>query len=191
MSDGVLTLTPPLDEAAARSLRAGDRVRLSGIVYTARDAAHRRICEALARGEAPPFPLEGAVIYYVGPTPGAPGQVLGAAGPTTSYRMDPHAPALLERGLRGMIGKGDRAADVVDAMRRHGAVYFAATGGAGALLARCIREAEVIAYPDLGPEAVRRLRVEAFPALVAIDATGNSLYARDPAGAPSGADASA
>jgi fumarate hydratase subunit beta len=168
----------PLDESTARSLRAGELVELSGILYTARDAAHKRLCEALAAGEPLPFDARGAVLYYVGPTPGAPGQVLGSAGPTTSYRMDAYAPALLCAGVRGMIGKGDRSPGVVEAMRRAGAVYFAATGGAGALLARCIVESETLAYPDLGAEAVRRLRVAAFPAVVAIDAEGRSLYAR-------------
>lgn len=170
-----VALVPPLDEQTVRSLRAGDRVRLDGVLYTARDAAHRRIVEALERGEAPPFPLEGAAVYYVGPTPGRDGRPVGAAGPTTSYRMDAWTPALLARGVRAMIGKGDRAPDVVEAMQRCGAVYLAATGGAGALLARCIRSAEVIAWPDLGPEAVRRLEVEAFPAIVAIDSAGHSL----------------
>ncbi len=171
-------LTTPLDEAAARALTAGTRVRIRGTLYAARDQAHRRLCELLARGEAPPFPLEGAVFYYVGPTPGGEGRAFGAAGPTSSYRMDPFTPQLLARGVRGMIGKGERSGEVVRAMQRFGAVYFAATGGAGALLARCICSAEVLAWPELGPEALRRLEVEDFPALVAIDAEGRSLYER-------------
>lgn len=178
-SEWPITLSPPLSEDAARGLRAGTRVAFTGTLYTARDAAHLRICEALDAGRPPPFPLEGAVIYYVGPTPGAPGQVVGAAGPTTSYRMDAYAPRLLAEGLRGMIGKGDRSPEVIAAMGEYGALYFAATGGAGALLARTIRSAEVIAYEDLGAEAVRRIEVEAFPAIVAIDSTGHSLYSGD------------
>lgn len=176
MNEPIL-LTPPLDEARARSLCVGDEVTFNGVIYTARDAAHKRIVESLARGDGAPFPLEGAVIYYVGPTPGAPGQILGAAGPTTSYRMDAYAPTLLAAGARGMIGKGERSPDVVAAMKQWGGVYFAATGGAGALLGKCIEEAEIIAYPDLGPEAVRRLTVRNFPAIVATDASGQSLFA--------------
>ena len=167
---------PPLTEVQARALAAGTEVRLEGVVYAARDAAHKRMVEALDRGEPFPFDLEGAVIYYVGPSPGAPGQVVGAAGPTTSSRMDVYTSRLIERGLRGMIGKGERSTAVVEAMRRHGAVYFAATGGAGALLGRRIVRAEVVAWPDLGPEAVRRLVVADFPAVVATDAAGRSLY---------------
>lgn len=173
------SLCPPLGEDEVAALRAGDEVRLSGTVYTARDAAHARLIDALERGDAFPFDPDGAVVYYVGPTPGRPDQVFGAAGPTTSYRMDRYAPALLAQGVRAMIGKGDRSGAVVEAMRRHGAVYLAATGGAGALLARCITSAEVVAFEDLGPEAVRRLTVENFPAVVAIDAAGGSLYRRD------------
>jgi fumarate hydratase subunit beta len=171
-----ISLTPPLSGATLRALRAGALVRLTGTVYAARDAAHARLCAALERGEALPFDPCGAVLYYVGPTPGRADQVLGAAGPTTSYRMDPYAPRLLEAGVAAMIGKGDRGPEVVRAMQACGAVYLAATGGAGALLGRAIRAAEVIAYPELGPEAVRRLEVAAFPAVVAIDAAGRSLY---------------
>ncbi len=178
MTQPIIDITTPLNEAQARSLKAGDEVRLRGVVYTARDAAHRRMVEALDRGEALPFPLEGAVIYYVGPSPGRPGQVIGSAGPTTSGRMDAYAPRLIALGLRGMIGKGDRGPAVVEAMRQYGAVYFAATGGAGALLGRCIQSAEIVAYEDLGTEAVRRLTVEDFPALVAIDAAGRSMFQR-------------
>ncbi|MHC4887000.1 MAG: Fe-S-containing hydro-lyase [Planctomycetota bacterium] len=166
----------PLTPDTAKGLKAGDVLHLNGVLYTARDAAHLRICQALARGESPPFPLKGAVIYYVGPTPGTPEQVVGAAGPTTSYRMDAYAPLLLDQGVLGMIGKGQRSTEVVEAMKRNGAVYLAATGGAGALLARAIHSAEVVAYEDLGTEAVRRLEVRDFPVVVAIDATGKSLY---------------
>ncbi len=176
---GIIRLTPPLDEKLARELRAGQAVRFDGVLYAARDAAHQRLTAALARGEPLPFPADGAVLYYVGPSPGAPGQVVGAAGPTTSARMDAYTPALLAAGIRGMIGKGDRSPEVIAAMRRCGAVYFAATGGAGALLGRCVREAEMIAYPELGAEALRRLVVADFPALVAIDAHGVSLYRRE------------
>ncbi|MBU4460200.1 MAG: FumA C-terminus/TtdB family hydratase beta subunit [Verrucomicrobia bacterium] len=171
----------PLDEARARALRAGTPVRLNGVVYTARDAAHRRLAEALDRGEAPPFDLRDAVIYYVGPSPGATDQIVGSAGPTTSSRMDVYTPRLIALGLRGMIGKGERTAPVVEAMRRHGAVYFAATGGAGALLGRCVVASEVVAFADLGAEAVRRLTLRDFPAIVAVDASGRSLYDRTPA----------
>lgn len=171
----------PLDEARARALRAGTLVRLGGVVYTARDAAHKRLAEALDRGEPPPFDLRDAVIYYVGPSPGAADQIVGSAGPTTSSRMDVYTPRLIALGLRGTIGKGERTAPVVEAMRRHGAVYFAATGGAGALLGRCVVASEVVAFADLGAEAVRRLTLRDFPAIVAIDAEGRSLYDRAPA----------
>ena len=171
-----MEIVPPLSEADARRLTAGTPVRISGTIYGARDAAHKRLVAALDRGEPLPFDVRGAIIYYVGPTPGAPGQVVGAAGPTTSYRMDAYAPRLISLGLRGMIGKGDRAPGVVEAMKRHGAVYFAATGGAGALLAKCITAARVIAYDDLGPEALREMTVKDFPAIVAIDASGRTLY---------------
>ena len=169
-------IEPPLTEALVRSLRAGQPVRISGVLYAARDAAHARMVQALDRGEPLPFDPSGAVIYYVGPTPGHSGQVVGSAGPTTSERMDAYAPRLIERGVRGTIGKGERTAPVVDAMRRHGAVYFAAIGGAGALLGRAIVSAEVIAYPDLGPEALRRLVVKDFPAWVAQDSQGGSIF---------------
>lgn len=176
MTPAPVIVRPPLTEAQAWALEAGTEIRFEGVVYAARDAAHRRMIETLDRGEPLPFDLEGAVIYYVGPSPGAPGQVVGAAGPTTSSRMDVYTPRLIERGLRGMIGKGERSAAVVEAMRRHGAVYFAATGGAGALLGRRIVSAEVVAWPDLGPEALRRFVVADFPAIVATDARGRSLY---------------
>lgn len=169
-------LSAPLSEDECRKLRSGDRVYLSGIIYTARDAAHLRFVEALDRGEELPFPIKGSVIYYVGPSPASPGHVIGAAGPTSSYRMDAYAPRLLELGQLGMIGKGKRSPEVIDAMKKHGAVYFGAVGGAGALLSQCIKEAEEIAYPDLGAEAVRRLRVERMPLLVIIDSLGANLY---------------
>lgn len=166
----------PLDPETARSLRSGDSVLLSGTVYTARDAAHRRLCELVARGAPLPFPIEGAVIYYVGPTPACPGQPIGSAGPTTSYRMDAYAPTLLRLGELGMIGKGKRGPEVIQAMRETGAVYFGAIGGAGALLARCVKSAELVCYEDLGAEAIRRLEVENLPLTVVIDSLGNNLY---------------
>ena len=169
-------ITAPLTKEEAAVLRAGDTVLLSGVVYTARDAAHKRMCEALDRGEALPFDMKDAVIYYVGPTPPPPGRVIGSAGPTTSGRMDAYAPRLMDEGLRGMIGKGERSQAVVESMKENGAVYFAATGGAAALLASRIREAQVIAWEDLGTEAVRRLVVEDFPLTVVIDSRGEDLY---------------
>lgn len=171
-----ILLKTPFTEDAARALRAGDRVLLTGTVYTARDAAHKRLCEMLARGEALPFDPMDAIVYYVGPTPPRPGKPIGSAGPTTSYRMDAYAPTLLARGLRGMIGKGYRSDEVVAAMREHAGVYFAAIGGAGALIGRSILSSEVIAFEDLGPEALRRLTVKDFPLTVVIDADGNDLY---------------
>jgi len=170
-------LTTPISEETARTLRIGDRVKLNGVLYTGRDAAHARMVQALDRGEPLPFDPAGQVIYYVGPSPTPPDRVIGSAGPTTSYRMDPFAPRLIALGLRGMIGKGVRNETVKDAMREHGAVYFGAVGGAAALIARCIKKAEIIAYEDLGPEAVRRLEVEDFPVIVVNDAHGGDLYA--------------
>jgi fumarate hydratase subunit beta len=171
-----IRLTTPLKSEDVDKLRIGDRVLLNGIVYTARDAAHKRLIQLIEAGEPLPFDVEGQVIYYVGPSPAKPGQAVGAAGPTTSYRMDAYAPTLIERGLKGMIGKGKRNDAVKDAMQNHKAVYFAAIGGAGALMAKSIRSAEVIAYPELGPEAIRRLEVENFPVIVANDAHGGDLY---------------
>ena len=168
----------PLSSKDARSMRCGDSVLLSGAIYTARDAAHRRLVEQAERGGELPFPIEGAVIYYVGPTPAKPGQVIGSAGPTTSYRMDAYAPALIRLGLAGMIGKGARGPSVVSAMKEHGAVYFGAIGGIGALMARCIEESAVIAYDDLGAEAIRRLTIRDMPLVVAVDSEGNDLYSR-------------
>lgn len=172
-----IRLSLPIVGDDARILRAGDRVLLSGVLYTGRDVAHRRLVELLDRGGALPFDPSGQVIYYVGPCPAAPGRVIGSAGPTTSGRMDAYAPRLLDAGLRGMIGKGPRSRAVIEAMTRNGAVYFAAIGGAGALLARAIKEAEVVAFGELGPEAIYRLRVEDFPVTVAVDSTGTDLYA--------------
>jgi fumarate hydratase subunit beta len=169
-------LTTPLSRWDVESLHAGDRVMLSGTIYTARDAAHARLVALINEGKPLPFAAEGQVIYYVGPTPPRPGAPIGSAGPTTSGRMDPYAPALLAAGVKGMIGKGSRSAEVREAMVRHRAVYFAATGGAGALLAKKIRSAEVVAWEDLGPEAVRRLVVEDFPLVVINDVFGNDLY---------------
>ncbi len=169
-------LTTPLTDEAVRELRAGDVVLLSGTVYTARDAAHKRIVQALDRGEEPPFPLQGAVIYYVGPTPAPPGRPIGSAGPTTSYRMDSFAPRLYGLGVKATMGKGKRASEVKAAMQEYNAVYLGATGGAGALLSQLIKEAKVIAFEELGPEAVRELVVEDFPALVVNDPYGGELY---------------
>jgi fumarate hydratase subunit beta len=166
----------PLTRTIAASLAAGDTVYLSGVIYTARDAAHKRIVELLDAGKPLPFPVEDACIYYAGPTPAAPGQVIGSVGPTTSYRMDAYTPPLLRLGLRGMIGKGKRSLEVIEAMEQAGAVYFGAIGGAGALLASRITACEVIAFEDLGPEAIRRLTVEDFPVVVIIDSMGRNLY---------------
>lgn len=170
-------LTTPLSEETARSLAAGDTVLLSGVIYTGRDAAHKKLLAMLDEGKALPMELRDQIIYFVGPCPAPPGRPIGSAGPTTSYRMDPYSPRLIaETGLRGMIGKGNRSPEVVEAMRKHGTVYFAATGGAGALIARQIRKCDLIAFPELGPEAVYRLEVEDFPVVVAIDCSGDSLY---------------
>lgn len=169
-------ITAPIDKETARELRAGDYVYLTGTIYTARDAAHKRMQEALDKGEALPIAMEGNVIYYMGPSPAREGRPIGSAGPTTASRMDKYAPALLDLGLIGMIGKGKRSQTVKDAIVRNGAVYFAAVGGAGALLAGSIRSSEVIAYDDLGTEAIRKLTVENFPAIVVIDAEGKDLY---------------
>lgn len=167
----------PFSEKDARSFRCGERYLLNGVIYTARDAAHKRLVEAHLKGEKLPIDVSGQVIYYVGPCPAKPGQAIGSAGPTTSGRMDPYAPVLIELGLRGMIGKGLRAAPVAEAMKKYGAVYFAAIGGAGALLAKRIKKADIVAYPDLGPEAIYRLEVEDFPVVVALDSEGRDLYA--------------
>jgi len=159
-----------------RRLKAGDEVLISGVVYTARDMAHKRLCHAIDQGQVLPFPLEGAIIYFVGPTPAPPGRIIGSAGPTTSSRMDPFSPKLLANGLKAMIGKGYRSQEVRDALKKFTAVHLSATGGAGALLSKHIVAAEVIAYEDLGAEAIRRLVVVDFPAIVAYDCYGNSVY---------------
>lgn len=169
-------ITLPLTEELARSLHAGDRVYLTGTIYTSRDAGHKRMCEALARGDQLPFDPTNATIYYVGPTPAKPGQVIGSAGPTTSGRMDAYAPTMMRVGARGMIGKGARLPEVVEAMKQYSGVYFGAIGGAGALLAKCIKKCELIAYEDLGAEALRKLYVEDMPLFVIIDSEGNNLY---------------
>ena len=171
-----VTITTPLSEEAVKALRAGDHVRISGALYQARDAAHRRLAALIENGEPLPFDLRGAIIYYVGPSPARTGQVIGSAGPTTSGRMDAYTPQLLACGLRGMIGKGARSQAVKDALREHTAVYLAATGGAGALLATHVVAHEVIAYAELGAEAVARLQVSEFPAVVVNDCYGGDLY---------------
>jgi len=170
------TINTPLTKKKIQQLQCGETVLLSGEIYTARDAAHARLIEAIKQGEPLPFQIENAIVYYVGPTPTMPGYNIGSAGPTTSYRMDTYAPALIKSGLTGMIGKGERSPEVVSAMKEHGAVYFGAIGGAGALLARCVESAEVIAYEDLGAEAIRRLKVKDMPLTVIIDCEGNDLY---------------
>lgn len=169
-------ITVPMNRETARSLRAGDYVYLTGTVYTARDAAHKRMDEILQKGGSLPFDIEGQIIYYMGPSPAREGRPIGSAGPTTASRMDKYTPRLLDLGMGAMIGKGKRSHEVTDAIVRNGAVYFAAVGGAGAILSKCITSAEVIAYDDLGTEAVRRLTVEKFPAIVVIDSEGNDLY---------------
>ncbi len=169
-------LRGPLTKEKLAVLRAGDRVRLSGTIYSARDQAHKRITESIRNGEEPPFEIEGSVIYYVGPSPAPPGRPVGSAGPTTSYRMDPYAPLLLDLGLLAMIGKGPRNDEVKRAIIRNGAVYFAAVGGAAALISKSIISSEIIAYEDLGAEAVRRMETDGMPLIVAIDSKGNDLY---------------
>ena len=169
-------LKAPLDREEVKTLQAGDYVYITGTIYTARDAAHLRMDQTLDRGEKLPIEMEGNVIYYMGPTPAREGRPIGSAGPTTASRMDKYAPRLLDLGLTGMIGKGKRKKEVPDAFVRNGAVFFAAVGGAGALLSKCIKKAEVIAYDDLGTEAIRRLEVENFPVIVVIDSQGRNLY---------------
>jgi fumarate hydratase subunit beta len=171
-----IRLKPPLTDEDVEKLKIGDRVIFSGSIYTGRDAAHQRLFGLLKEGKNLPFDIQGQIIYYVGPTPAKPGQAFGSAGPTTSYRMDAYSPTLLEKGLKGMIGKGMRSEAVKEAMKKYKAVYFAATGGAGALLAKRVKKAEVVAYEDLGPEAIRRLEVEDLPVIVVNDVRGNDLY---------------
>jgi fumarate hydratase subunit beta len=176
---GTLIVTTPLTDEDVMKLRTGDSVLISGVIYTARDAAHKRMVDLLNSGEELPFDLRGQVIYYAGPAPAKPGAVIGSCGPTTSSRMDVYTPKLIQHGLKGMIGKGKRSQEVKSAMITHKCVYFAAVGGAGALLAKTIKESQIIAYPDLEPESVRRLVVGDFPAIVAIDAYGEDIYERE------------
>jgi len=171
-----IRLKTPLTERDVERLKIGDRVLINGTIYTGRDAAHKRLFDLLRQGKDLPFDIRGQVIYYVGPAPAKPGQAFGSAGPTTSYRMDAYSPPLMERGLKGMIGKGMRSETVREAMKKYKAVYFAATGGAGALLAKRVKKAEVVTYEDLGPEAIRKLEVEDFPVIVVNDVRGNDLY---------------
>ncbi len=173
-----MKIEAPLKKDIAKSLRCGDKVLISGRIYTARDAAHKRMIQSLENGDGLPFDVNQQIIYYAGPTPAKPGHVIGSCGPTTSCRMDAYAPKLIELGLVGMIGKGERSCEVVDAMKKYGSVYFGAIGGAGALIAESIRSVEIVAYEDLGTEAIRCLVVEDFPAIVVIDCQGNSLYDR-------------
>ncbi len=179
--ESVTHLEGPLTSDRVRTLRAGDSIRFSGTVFTARDAAHRRLVESMDKGEPLPFPIRDSVIYFAGPAPAKPGQPIGSIGPTSSYRMDAYSPRLLDAGLTGMIGKGTRSPEVIEAMRRNGAVYFAAIGGAAALIARCVRRCDLICYEDLGPEAIRRLEVVEMPLVVAIDCEGGNLYEQGPA----------
>jgi fumarate hydratase subunit beta len=171
-----IALHPPLTDDVIMKLKAGDRVLITGMIYTGRDMAHKYMVEAHRKGEKLPFELKGQILYYTGPTPAPPGRSIGSAGPTTSYRMDKYTPYLLELGLKGMIGKGPRGQEVKDAIKKHKAIYFAAIGGAGALISKAIRKAEPIAYPELGTEAVMRLEVEDFPAVVVNDVFGADLY---------------
>ncbi len=172
----VIKITTPLSDEVVSSLKSGDQVSINGILYTARDAAHKRLIDLLDKGKKLPFDIKGQIIYYVGPTPAKPGAIIGSAGPTTSYRMDPYAPRLMEVGMKGMIGKGNRTQSVIDAMVKHKSIYFAAIGGAGALVARSIKKVEIIAYDDLGPEAIRKMEVEDFQAVVVNDTYGNDVY---------------
>jgi fumarate hydratase subunit beta len=176
----IIKIRTPLTDDVIDSLKAGDRVEITGVIYTARDAAHKRLVEALEEGKPLPIDVKGQIIYYVGPCPAKPGQALGSCGPTTSYRMDAYAPAMLGLGLKGMIGKGQRSKSVVDSMMKNKAVYFAAIGGAAAIISRSVKKADVVAYEDLGPEAIRRLEVEGFPCIVAVDAKGDDLYVTGP-----------
>jgi fumarate hydratase subunit beta len=169
-------ITTPMTEEAIKDLKAGDSVLISGVIYTARDAAHKRLIELLDKGEKLPIDVKGEAIYYVGPTPAKPGMVIGSAGPTTSYRMDAYTPQLLDLGLKGMIGKGLRSKEVVESIIKNKAVYFGAIGGAAALIAKAVKRSEIIAYEDLGSEAIRRLEVEELPVVVIIDSEGNNLY---------------
>jgi fumarate hydratase subunit beta len=175
-ADGIKDVRTPLSDADVESLKAGDRVRISGVIYTARDAAHGRLLPLLEQGERLPVDVKGTIIYYTGPTPPRPGHAIGSVGPTTASRMDTFMPALLKAGLKGTIGKGYRGQPVKDALRQHKAAYFGTIGGAGAVLSQFVKKAEVVAYEDLGTEAIRRLEVEAFPAIVLYDCHGGDLY---------------
>ena len=169
-------LVPPLTDADVVQLEIGDKVLVSGVIYTARDAAHKRLIDLLEAGKPLPMEIKGQILYYVGPSPARPGRVIGAAGPTTSYRMDSYAPTLIRLGLKAMIGKGKRSPEVIAALQEYKAVYLGATGGAGALISQCIKDAKVIAFPELGPEAIHRLEVEDLPAIVINDCQGRDLY---------------
>ncbi|WP_097027236.1 Fe-S-containing hydro-lyase [Clostridium peptidivorans] len=171
-----IRITTPLTAEKVKGLKAGDSVLLSGVIYTSRDAGHKRLVDLLDKGEELPVDVKDQIIYYVGPTPAKPGQPIGSAGPTTSYRMDPYTPKLLDAGLKGMIGKGLRSPEVIDAIKRNTGVYFAAIGGAAALMGRSVKKAEIVTYEDLGAEALRRLEVEDLPVVVVIDSEGNNLY---------------
>ena len=169
-------IATPLTDEVVESLKAGDNILITGVIYSARDAAHKRLCDLIAKGEPLPLDIKGQTIYFMGPSPAKPGQVIDSAGPTTSGRMDAYSPTLIAHGLKGMIGKGTRGADVVEAMKKHKAVYFAATGGAAALISKSIKKADIVAYEDLGAEAIRRLEVVDFPCIVAQDCHGQNLY---------------
>jgi fumarate hydratase subunit beta len=171
-----IDLKTPLENATIEKLKAGDKVRISGVLYTARDAAHKRLIEMVEAGNNLPFDVKGQLLYYVGPTPAKPGQVIGSAGPTTSYRMDTYAPTLIKMGLKGTIGKGSRSKEVIEAMKKYKAIYFAAVGGAAALIAKTIKRVEIIAFDDLGTEAIRKMEVKDFPAIVVNDTNGGDLY---------------
>ncbi len=179
--DEIKKITVPITDDILRGLKSGDRVEITGWIYTARDAAHKRFAELIKKGEGLPVDIKGEIIYYVGPAPAKPGYACGSAGPTTSSRMDPYTPALLDMGLKGMIGKGIRSSEVLESIKKNRAVYFAAVGGAAALIARSVKKTEVAAYEELGPEAVHRFYVEDFPAIVVIDSDGNDLYRTAPA----------
>jgi len=176
----IIKITTPLDTKKIIKLKTGDFINITGNIYGARDAAHKRVFELIKKGQKLPIELKGQIIFYAGPTPAKPGYQCGSVGPTTSYRMDPYTPSLLERGLKGMIGKGFRSKEVIDSMKKNKAVYFAAVGGTAALIARSVKKSEVIAYKDLGAEAVFRFYVEDFPAIVVVDSAGNNLYETEP-----------
>ncbi len=176
VADEIKKITPPLTDEVVESLHAGDRVSITGVIYSARDAAHKRLVELIEKGEPLPIDIKGQIIYFMGPSPAKPGRAIGSAGPTTSYRMDAYSPTLHEHGLKGTIGKGARGPEVVEAMKKYKAVYFTATGGAAALISKSIKKAEIVAYEDLGAEAIRRLEVEDFPCIVAQDCHGGNYY---------------